>query len=286
MRLPYLFLLALILFSLIISGCSWFDDKSETEAAEIIYQTARNSLEKGNYSAALEKYQQLEKDYPFSPFANAALLDTAYASYQTDDAETAATMATQFIKDNPNHPNLDYAYYLEGLAHFNYGRHFLDFIIPSDRTARDPKPLEDSFASFKTLYERFPASKYREDARKRLVVLRNMLAVYEIRIGLFYYRQRSYVATINRMKYMLERYDGAQHTPDGLLLMAQAYKKLGSTDLADDTLRVLEYNYPGHTASNIKGLGRVDTDEARGWMSALNDLSDLILEKLRIKKRY
>lgn len=286
MRLSYLFLTILLVLSLIVSGCSWFDEKSEDEEAEAIYLAARQSLESGSYAAALEKYEKLEKDYPFSPFANAVLLETAYASYKSDDAETAATMADRFIKNNPNHPNLDYAYYLKGLAQFNYGKYFLDFIIPRDRTARDPKPLKDSFESFKTLYQRFPNSEYRQEARRRLVVLRNMLAVYEIRVGLFYYRQGSYVATINRMKYMLERYDGAQHIPDGLLLMAQAYKRIGSDDLATDTIRVLEYNYPNYAASNIKGLGQVSDRERRGWMAGLSDLSDVILEKLRIKKRY
>ena len=286
MRLSYLFLIILLSCSLIISGCSWFDEKSEDEEAEAIYSAARNSLEKGSYAAALEKYEKLEKDYPFSPFANAALLETAYASYKSDDAETAAAMADQFIKNNPNHPHLDYAYYLEGLAHFNYGKYFLDFLIPRDRTARDPKPLEDSFETFKTLYQRFPNSEYREEARRRLVVLRNMLAVHEIRVGLFYYRQGSYVATINRMKYMLERYDGAQHTPDGILLMAQAYKRIGSDDLASDALRVLEYNYPEYAAANVKGLGQLSEQERKNWMSGFTDLTDVILEKLRIKKRY
>lgn len=286
MRLSYLFLIVSLSLSLTVTGCSWFDEKSEEEEAEVIYKAARSSLEKGSYAAALEKYEKLEKDYPFSPFANAALLETAYASYKSDDAETAAVTAAQFIKNNPNHPYLDYAYYLEGLAHFNYGKYFLDFLIPRDRTARDPKPLEDSFESFKTLYQRFPDSEYREEARMRLVVLRNMLAVHEIRVGLFYYRQGSYVATINRMKYMLEKYDGAQHTPDGLLLMAQAYQRIGAEDLASDVLRVLEYNYPNYVASNIKGIGKVSAREQRSWMSGFGDLTDTILEKLRIKKRY
>ena len=286
MRLSYLFLIASLSLGAIVTGCAWFDEKSEDEEAEVIYNTARKSLMKGSYAAALEKYQKLEKDYPFSPFANAALLETAYASYKSDDAETAATMADKFIKNNPNHPYLDYAYYLKGTAEFNYGKHFLDFLIPRDRTARDPRPLEDSFETFKALYQRFPDSEYREEARRRLVVLRNMLAVYEIRVGLFYYRQGSYVATVNRMKYMLERYDGAQHTPDGLLLMAQAYKRIGSGDLAADTLRVLEYNYPDYAAANVKNLGRVSDREQRSWMSGFSDLTDVILEKLRIKKRY
>ena len=141
MRLSYLLFIASLNLALIVSGCAWFDDQSEDEEAEVIYTSARASLEKGNYPAALEKYAKLEKDYPFSPFANSALLETAYASYKSDDAETAAVMAEQFIKINPNNPYLDYAYYLKGLAYFNYGKHFLDSFIPRDRTARDSQPL-------------------------------------------------------------------------------------------------------------------------------------------------
>ena len=287
MRLSYLLFIVSLNLALILGGCSFVDDKSEVNEAEVIYSTARASLEEGKYPAALEKYEKLENDYPFSPFANAALLETAYANYKSGDSETAVEMVDQFIKNNPNNPYLDYAYYLKGLAHFNYGQYFLDFIIPRDRTTRDPKPLEESFAAFKTLYERFPNSEYREEARRRLVILRNMLAVHEIRVALFYYRQGSYIATINRMKYMLERYDGAQHTPDGLLLMAQAYRQIDSNDLASDTIRVLEYNYPNYvTTSDLRELARVSKQEQRNWMSGSDDLSDGILEKLRIPKRY
>lgn len=286
MRLIHLLLASLMSLILTASACSIFDEEDEVEEAKVIYQGAKNSLLNKNYSAALEKYERLEKNYPFSPFAQAALIETAYAHYKSDNTEEAAVLAEQFIRNNPNHKYLDYAYYLKGLAYFNYGKTFLDAFIPRDRTSKDVEPLMHSFDAFQYLYQNFPASSYREDARRRLVVLRNMLAVHEIRVALFYFRKKSYVATVNRMNYMLERYDGAQHTPDALWLLAHAYKKMGATDLSDDALRVLQKNYPDFVDKDLRRIARIDKKKHRGWFAGLNDLADAILEKLRLKARY
>lgn len=285
MRFTHLLLISLVSFT--ISSCAMFNDNDdEVEEARAIYQSAKGSLLNKSYAAALEKYERLERNYPFSPFAQAALIETAYANYKSDDTETAAVLADQFIRNNPNHKHLDYAYYLKGLSYFNYGKTFLEALIPRDRTSKDVEPLTHSFDAFNYLYKNFPNSPYRDDVRRRLVVLRNMLAVHEIRVALFYFKKQSYVATVNRVNYMLERYDGAQHTPDGLSLLARAYEKLGSEDLADDTFRVLKLNYPEYVDRSLKRIAEIDQKQHRGWFAGLNDLADAILEKLRLKARY
>jgi len=276
---------ALLPACLALGGCSILEPKPDEDVqAEALYQTAKTSLQSGYYSAAIENYRKLETTFPFSRHSQAALLETAYAHYKIEDNETATVMTGRFIKNNPNHPNLDYAYYLQGLAWFNYGRNLLNKIVPRDRTTKDPRPLMESFAAFKHLHENFPESSYHDSAGTHLVVLRNLLAIYEMRVAGFYLRQGSYVAAVNRIKYMLEQYDGAQNTPDALYLMAGAYRRLGADDLTDDTIKVLTHNYPDYLGADMKPVG-APARERRGWMDALNRLADSLLDKLNLKAR-
>ena len=262
-----------------VPGCAMFgdDQEKETREADYLYTTAKASLQNGYYATAIENYQKLETSYPFSRYAQAALLEAAYAHYKIDDNETATVMVERFINNNPNHSHLDYAYYLQGLAYFHYGKNLLNKLIPRDRTAKDPRPLAKSFVAFNHLYDNFPASRYRESAREHLVVLRNLLAVYEMRVADFYLRQGSYVAAVNRIRYMLENYDGAQDTPDALYLMAEAYRRLGADDLAQDTLRVLAHNYPDYLDDDLKRIGARDARK-RSWLENLSDLADNLLD--------
>ncbi len=264
------------------SGCATFGDDQDKEArqADYLYTTAKTSLQNGYYATAIENYQKLESSYPFSRYAQAALLESAYAHYKIDDNESATIMVERFIKNNPNHSHLDYAYYLKGLAYFHYGKSLLNKVVPRDRTTKDPRPLAKSFTAFQHLHGNFPGSRYRESAREHLVVLRNLLAVYEIRVADFYLRQGSYIAAVNRIRYMLEKYDGAQNTPDALYLMAEAYRRLGADDLARDTLRVLKHNYPDYLDDDLKKAGAPHLAK-RGWLTRLGDLADNLLDKLR-----
>ncbi len=273
--------------ALLAGGCSILNpDTDEEVQAESLYQTAKTSLRSGYYSAAIENYRKLETTFPFSRHSQVALLENAYAHYKIEDSETATIMTTRFIKNNPNHPNVDYAYYLTGLAYFNFGRNLLNKIVPRDRTTKDPRPLMKSFAAFKHLHENFPDSVYHESAGTHLVVLRNLLAIYEMRVADFYLRQGSYVAAVKRIQYMLERYDGAQNTPEALYLMADAYRRLGADDLAHDTLKVLAHNYPDYLDDDLKRVGAAGPEKRRGWMASLSSLADNILDKLNLKARH
>ena len=273
----------------VVSGCSigdWFKSPDDEASAAKIYKTAYISLQKGSYATALEKYEELEQKYPFNKYTRRAILESAYANYKHDESEKTIALTDRFIKNYPGDPNMDYAYYLKGLAYFNRGKTLLHYVFPRDMSAKSSESLLMAFDTFSELYNKFPNSIYRTDTKTRLIALRNMLAIHEIRIASFYLKKGSYIAAINRIKYMLEKYEGAQHTADGLYLMATAYERIGSHDLARDTLRVLKLNYPDMLDENMNYVMRGETGDQQGWFENLQDMSDVILEKLRIKPRY
>lgn len=240
------FILILVLFT---SGCSYFEDKEdETTAwnAERLYAEARGQLDAGNYSKAVEYYEKLEGRFPFGVYGQQALLDLAYAYYKSDDIDSSISAANRFIKLYPQNAHVDYAYYLKGLANFNRGKGFTERYLPIDAAQRDPGSALMAFQDFSEMVRLFPESQYADDARQRMVYLRNQLADYEVKVANYYMRRGAFVAAVNRAKYVVEKYPRTPAIPEALVIMAKAYKVMEMNDLSDDALRVLEINYPNH----------------------------------------
>ena len=240
----------LIISLISISGCSLFS-KDEVKTGdnwtvERIYSEAKSALDAGDYTTALQHYGQLEARFPFGEYAQQALLESAYAQYKNDDPETALATIDRFMRVYPLNANMDYAIYLRGLTNFTRDVGLMEKYIPRDETQRDPGSALLALKDFTNLVNRYPESKYSEDASQRIVYLRNRLAQHEVNVAQYYMRRGSYLAAANRAKYVIENYPRTPAMPQALLTMAKAYKILELNDLSEDALRVLELNYPGH----------------------------------------
>src|SRR6185369_10780340 len=166
---------------------------------------------------------------------------------------SAISAAERFIKLHPNHPRVDYAYYLKGLANFNDDLGFLGSYTGQDMTERDPKSARDAFAAFKDLVARFPDSKYTPDSVQRMNYLVNALASHEVHVARYYMKRTAYIAAANRAQYSLKTYPQAPANEEGLVILVQAYDKLGMTDLRNDAERVLKTNFPDSKYLSGKG---------------------------------
>lgn len=221
-------------------------DETEKWTAEQFYQTAKEAMDNGDYSSAISNFTKLEARFPYGRYAQQAQLETIYAYYKSDEPASSVAAADRFIKLHPRHPNVDYAYYLRGLATFEQGQGPLTKLFPRDRAKRDPASLRESFNYFKELVTRYPKSRYTPEAINRMTELRNTLARHELEVADYYMRRGSHLAAVNRAKYVLENYQSSTAIPDALVLMVRAYRLMGINDLANDALRVLEKNYPTH----------------------------------------
>jgi outer membrane protein assembly factor BamD len=242
-------LLSLLLTLSLISGCAVFKDATdETKdwSASKFYSEGKSALNDGDYTKAINYFEMLEARYPFGRYAQQAQLETAYAYYKSDDPASAIAAADRFIKMHPRHPNVDYAYYLKGLANYDRNSSFVDRYLPTDRSQRDPGAARDSFNDFNELVRQFPDSRYAEDARQRMLYLRNNLAQYEVHVADYYMRRGAHLAAANRAKYVVEHYQNTPAVPQALAVMNQAYRALGRNDLAEDAVRVLKMNFPDH----------------------------------------
>lgn len=256
--------ISILAFTFLLSGCAIFGTPTELDdtkgwSAERIYQEGAAKMQDKDYAKALVYFQKLESRYPHGKYATQAQLETAYAHYKKQDPVSAVAAADRFIKLHPNHANVDYAYYLKGLAVFNE-RGIIEKFTKQQVSDRDPRALKDSFATFKELVTRFPKSRYVKDSTQRMIYLANSLADHELHVARYYMKRQAYVGAVNRAKYVLEYYPQSPNIEEALVIMISAYDLMGLEDLKNDTLRILKTNYP-----NSAMLGKGVPDDERIW---------------------
>jgi outer membrane protein assembly factor BamD len=208
------------------------------------YDSAQTSLTNGNYRKAISIYEALQARFPFSELSTQIQLELMYAYYKNGQVEQSVDASDTFVRENPTHPRVDYALYIKGLVYFDENTGTLERLFRKGTENRPPAEAEQSFSTLSRLVTRYPASPYAPDAQQRMIFLKNRLARYENSVAHFYIRQRAYVAALNRAKGALVEYHGSDSSDESLQIMIQAYEALGMHDLADDTRRVLQENFP------------------------------------------
>ncbi len=249
--------LLILSLALVLSGCSSSSKKDTNEyegfSEAELYSKAAQALDSQTYSTAIDILRQIESRYPFGPFAEQAQLNLIYAYYKNYEPEAARASAERFIRLHPQHPSVDYAYYMRGLASNTANLGIIERYVPIESTKRDPGQARDSFNEFSELLRRYPESKYAPDARQRMVALRNRLAWYEIHVATYYMKRKAYVAAVNRGRYVVENMQGTPAVPEALALMVEGYQHLNLPEPADDVLKVLKLNYPEHASLDENG---------------------------------
>lgn len=237
----------LVLLVVLLAGCGLFPksaDETQGWSAQKLYAEAKDQLNSGGYQKAIEYFETLEARYPYGRYAQQAQLEVAYAYYKDSEPVSAIAASDRFIKLHPNHPHVDYAYYLKGLANFTEDQGLLTRLGDQDMTERDPKAARESFDAFRELVSRFPDSKYAPDSLARMKYLVDALASHEVHVALYYYKRGAYVAASKRAQYAVEHYPNAPATEQALAVLVKAYDAMGMNDLRDDSLRVLQKNFP------------------------------------------
>ncbi len=237
--------LSVCVIAVALAGCSGLDaDETIGWSANQLYSKARESAEDGNWPAAVKYFEKLEARYPYGRFAQQAQLEVAYAHYKDNDPIAATADCDRFIRLHPNHPNVDYAYYLKGLVNYYQNRSLFAGLTNEDPAERDPKAAREAFDAFRELTRRFPESSYTPDALERMRHLVNALSQHEVTVARWYMRRGAYVAATNRAQSTIRTYPDTPAVEEALAIMTGAYDGLGITALRDDARRVLAQTYP------------------------------------------
>ena len=240
-------LLAALSLAIAVAGCGLLDSKQDETigwSANKLYAEARDAQADGAWDKAARYYEKLEARYPYGRFAQQAQLELGYVYWKAEEPGSALAACDRFIKLHPNHPAVDYAYYLKGLINFNEDLGFAGYISTQDPSERDPKAARESFDALRELVTRFPNSKYTPDAIQRMNYLVNALASHEVHVARYYLNRGAYVAAANRAQYEIKTYPTAPATEEAMYILVLAYDKLGMTDLREDADRVMRKNFP------------------------------------------
>lgn len=237
--------LLIAILGITLAACAG-NDEQRTEIQNITeaYEDAQEAIARNNFRRGIQIFEAIQARYPFSDLSRQIQLELMYAYYKGGQTEQAIDAAETFIRENPIHPRVDYALYIQGLCYFEDEPGMLERLFRKDTTNRPPKELERAYASLRRLVERFPASEYAPDAEQRMLYIKNRLADYENHVADYYLRRGAYVAALNRAKAALEQFNGASGNARSLQIMAAAYENLGMMDLAADTQKVLTENFP------------------------------------------
>lgn len=231
-------LLTLVLCVVLLCSCSVFskkkDDKGKADAVDVMYNDGMDKLSNGRYEPAIDRFEEVERTYPYSQWAIKSQVMAAYASYKNENYDKALVTLERFTKLHPGNKDVPYAYYLKALS----------FYEQISDVGRDQSYSQYAKEALKEVIARFPTSKYAKDARIKLDLVNDHLAGKEVEIGRFYLKRGNHIGAINRFQKVIKEYDTTSHVPEALYRLVEANLLLGLRDEATKYAAVLGYNFP------------------------------------------
>jgi outer membrane protein assembly factor BamD len=261
-------LFALVL-GLSLAGCGTFDflskkdDLGPDEPADKLYNEGLYLLnKKSDFKAAAKKFEEVDRQHPYSEWARKALLMSAYAYYEGREYEESITAARRYVTMHPGSGDAAYAQYIIGAAYFDQ--------IPD--VSRDQGRTERAMSALEEVARKYPNTEYANSAKKKLEVARDQLAGKEMDVGRYYMERRDYTGAINRFKVVVTQYQTTRHVEEALMRLTEAYMSLGIVPEAQTAAAVLGHNFPDSRwykdAYNLVRAGGVEPSENKGsWIS-------------------
>jgi outer membrane protein assembly factor BamD len=265
--------LAVGLLLLTVGGCSsvealgnLFADKNvqaPDQPAEKLYNEGLYLLnEKRDSKEALKRFEEVDRQHPYSEWARKSLLMSAFASYQMQDYDETISTAKRYLTLHPGTPEAAYAQYLIGSSYYDR--------IPD--VARDQAQTEKALHELDEVVRKYPDTEYAASARKKMEVARDQLAGKEMTVGRYYLKRHDYTGAINRFKVVVTRYQRTRHVEEALERLTEAYMALGIVAEAQTAAAVLGHNFPNSPwykdAYNLVKKGGVEPNENKGsWIS-------------------
>jgi outer membrane protein assembly factor BamD len=258
----------LVLLAVPLAGCGtgalWdkFMAKDETfvdEPADKLYNEGLYMLnEKHDVRTAVKKFEEVDRQHPYSDWARKSLLMSAYASYESGNYDECISSANRYISLHPGSPDAAYAQYLIAMSNFDQ--------IPD--VTRDQGRTEKAIAALEEVIRKYPTSEYSNSAKKKIEIARDQLAGREMNVGRYYMERRDYTAAINRFKVVVTRYQTTRHVEEALARLTEAYMAIGIVGEAQTAAAVLGHNFPDSRwykdAYNLVKSGGVEPSENQG----------------------
>jgi outer membrane protein assembly factor BamD len=259
--------LIFIPLTLPLMGCSLFnkdDDYVAENPADSLYNQGLFLLNtKQDYKEAAKKFDEVDRENPYSEWARKALLMSAYAYYQAELYDDCINSAKRYVTLHPGSPDAAYAQYLIGSSYYDQ---ILD-------VSRDQARAEKAIDALQQVVRKYPSSEYAVSAQKKIGMARDQIAGKEMDVGRFYLNKRDFIGAINRFKVVVTQYQTTRHVEEALMRLSECYVALGIIDEAQTAAAVLGHNFPDSAWYKdayrlVKTAGGEPTTENKGsWIS-------------------
>jgi len=262
---------ALVVVLAPLGACSTFsdffsakdDDNYVEEPADKLYNEGLFLLnDKHEFKSAAKKFEEVDRQHPYTDWARKSLIMSAFAYYQGGDYDESITAARRYVTLHPGSQDAAYAQFLIGSSYFD---RIPDISRDQDRTEKAVNELQE-------VVRKFPNTEYAIAAKKKIDIARDQLAGKEVDIGRWYMQKKDYTGAINRFKTVVTRYQTTRHVEEALMRLTEAYMTLGIVDEAQTSAAVLGHNFPDspwyQDAYNlVKSRGLEPTENKKSWIS-------------------
>jgi outer membrane protein assembly factor BamD len=277
-RRPLMRVGAVVLVALSLGACSSFsglpdfggfnlfgskDDNPPDEPADRLYNEGLYYLNSERKpKEAVKKFEEVDRQHPYSDWARKALIMSAYSYYQSGSYDDCVAAAKRYITLHPGTPDAAYAQYLIGASYYDQ--------IPD--ITRDQDQTEKAMAALDEVIRKYPDSEYANSAKQKIEVARDQLAGKEMQVGRYYLEKHDYTGAINRFKVVVTKYQTTRHVEEALERLTETYMALGIIDEAQTAAAVLGHNFPDsswykHAYALVKSGGREPSENKGSWIS-------------------
>lgn len=257
---------AAVALALLVSACASssndFTQALNPDPPSKMFADGDAMMASGDFEGAASKFENLDKQHPYSPEARRAMVMTAYAYYRAGKSPEAIATAERYVSLHPGTKEAPFAHYIIASAYFD------DIRGPN----RDQTPARKALEQLKTLKTRYPDSKYAQDADNRIRVAEDSLAASEMEVGRYYLQRRNYVAAINRFKSVVSEFQTTAHVEEALMRLTEAYMSLGITNEAQNAAAILGHNFPNSkwykdAYALLQSDGLAPREDGNSWLS-------------------
>jgi outer membrane protein assembly factor BamD len=209
----------------------------EERPVELLYNTGYDRLERRRWRDAIDYFQEVERQHPYSEWARHSILMQIYAYYQNGSYAEAVAASDRFIQLFPGNPSAAYAYYMKAICFFEQ----------ITDVGREQGYAENALAALKEVARRYPGTAYASDAMVKIDMVNDQLAGKEMEIGRYYQRAHQPLAAMNRYRTVVENaeFQRTSHAPEALYRLVEVSLELGLKDEAIRNGAVLGHNFPG-----------------------------------------
>jgi outer membrane protein assembly factor BamD len=229
---------AFALVALALAACSMFDKTEPVapdEPADKLYNEGLYLLNsKKDPKNAAKKFEEVDRQHPYSEWARKALIMSAFAYYQGNAYDDCINTARRYVTLHPGSPDAAYAQFLIGSSYFDQ--------MPE--ISRDQDRTEKAMQALDEVVRKYPDSEYAVAAKRKIEIARDQLAGKELDIGRQNLNSRNFVGAINRFKVVVTRYQTTRHVEEALFRLTEAYMALGIVEEAQTSAAVLGHNFP------------------------------------------